>query len=135
MRKKNKARISKYKKKGGNNENNVNKFNYSASSASSEDSTGSTDSKGSTSSTGSTGSASVPPSKKNEKSSVASGKSNAVVPSTSIFNKLSSSFKNFSFSNSFSNVTSGFNNTMKRWFSSKPADKKVTGGRTRKSRN
>ena len=133
MRKKNKARISKYKKKGGNNENNVNKFNYSASSASSEDSTGSTSSKSSTGS--STGSASVPPSKKNEKSSVASGKSNAVVPSTSIFNKLSSSFKNFSFSNSFSNVTSGFNNTMKRWFSSKPPDKKVTGGRTRKSRN
>ena len=132
MRKKNKARISKYKKKGGNN------FNFTSDSDSekSTSSVKSTDSKGSTSSTGSTGSTGSPPPKKNGKpTTVASGKPTTIVPSTGIFNKLSSSFKNFSFSNSFSNITSGFNNTMKRWFSSKPADKKVTGGRTRKSRN
>jgi hypothetical protein len=123
MKRKNKARISKYKKNkktgGGNNFNNSNSSIESNVSSSSD------------TSNGSSGSSSSPVSKPpfvpvDKLTTKASGK----VTEPNMFTKLTSSF-----SSSLKNVKDGFSNTMRRWFSSNTDKKKITGGRTRKFRN
>jgi hypothetical protein len=121
MKRKNKARISKYKKNkktGGNNFNNSN---------SSIESNVSSNSNTSNTSSGSDTSVSKPPFVPIDK---LKAKTTEKVTEPNMLTKLTSSF-----SSSLKNVKDGFSNTMRRWFSSNTDKKKITGGRTRKFRN